>query len=782
MNKVVNKSTKQQRALSVAICGAILTLSGQALAQQSGGGYMLEEVLVTAQKRSQSLTDVPISIASMGAEKIEQAAIRELREMADYIPNVEIGGGSGGDGVVTIRGVGSSSRNIGFDSRVGVYIDGVYLGQSPATNQDILDLERIEVLRGPQGNLFGKNAEAGAISLITKKPSEEFEAKVLFGTGNYDSKRARASLNLPLGEKVFTRLAVNVQKRDGYADNLGTGDKIGDQDGVSFRGQLRAFLTDSLEMNIALDSLHTDVNPYNSRFIGTQGGLIEPKSQPFEAQNNILPTSERKIEGAAVTFDWALSNGFNTKSITAYRYTKFDRIGDLDAGYAWAGDLEFLFGINSETETHFDDEYSQFSQELQLISPSGEALEYVVGLYFYDQQAETDRASIGHHDPEHPFYASGLLPLPGDGFVINGTYGSVDTTSYAAYFSGTYELTDKLSLGFGGRYSVEKKEVDWTSDDGDNFPDIVGVGIPGLGSGVFGFPQATLVDSREKTHFNPEASLRYALTENMNVYYRYATGYKSGGYNLDFITQPAFDAGLEFDDETVGAHELGIKGDLFDRRVTFGAAIFQSDYDDYQVQSFVNNPDGLAVVAVLNNAAKVRSEGVELEVEALITEHLKLISSVGLIDVTFEDYPGGSQDEDGNPINLAGNTVGGSAAESFNFGLQYNLPIESLAAEASFRVDYLYTGEKYADTQNNNLEERVLDDGTVLDDYLYSDGTSMVNARIALTAMDDKWSVSLWGRNLTDENETGSFLTVFQSIGRRDSEPRTYGAEFSYSF
>lgn len=743
---------------------------------------VLEEVVVTAQKREQNVMDVPISIAAMGAESIEQTAIRELREIADYIPNVEISGGDGG--TITVRGVGSSSRHIGFDSRVGVYIDGVYMGQSPAANQDILDLERIEVLRGPQGTLFGKNAVAGAINLITKKPADEFAASVLVGAGNYDSRRVRGMVDIPLSDTVSTRFSVNTQSRDGFIDNIYTGDEISDQDGISGRAQLKAALSDNLEMNIALDYLNTDIKAYNGQHMATGAGLSIPNAVPFEALNDVVPKAERTIQGAALTFDWGLSNDFLVKSITAYRETEYDTSGDLDGGYDYANDLgiAFLFGITSETDTEFWDKYEQFTQEFQLISPADRRLQYVLGLYYYDQQGSTDRAAISHNDPDHPFYAGGVLPYPGDTFDTIRTTGTVDTTSYAAFVNGTYEITGSLTLGLGARYSVEEKEVDWISDVSDNSPDLLGVGIPGLGNGIFGFPQAHLEDDREDDYFAPEASLRYAFNDELNIYYRYSTGYKSGGYNVDFITQAAYDLGLEFDKETVASHEIGLKGDLFDRRLTFAMSVFQADYDDYQVQSFVPNPGGAAITAILRNAAEVRSRGFELEIEALLTDNLKLIASLGILDVNFEDFPGGGEDEDGNQVNLAGNTVGGSSADSFNLGLQYHLPIPSMSSEAVVRLDYLYRGEHYADTQNENEKERELADGAVLDNYYYLEDSHRLNGRIALNDSDGKWTVAIWGRNLTDENDYQHALTVFQSYARAETLPRTYGVELSYNF
>ena len=221
---------------------------------------------------------------------------------------------------------------------------------------------------------------------------------------------------------------------------------------------------------------------------------------------------------------------------------------------------------------------------------------------------------------------------------------------------------------------------------------------------------------------------------------------------------------------------------MFDRRVVFGMSVFSADYDDFQVQQFLEDPNGVAVVAVIRNAAEVRTQGLEIEVEALITEGWTLTAAAGLLDAEFLDFPGGATDENGIALNLKGNTVGGAPKNSFHLGTQYNLPLESLNAIALFRVDYAYTGEKFSDGNHKNEDVRILDTGVVLDDFLYSDNTSSLNARMGLMATDGRWSVSIWGRNLTDENDTLSSFSVFSSYGRSDRLPRTYGIDFNYNF
>lgn len=750
----------------------------------------LEEVVVTAQKRTESLTDVPISIAAVTAQSLEQTGMRQLSDVAEYVPNLEISGSNSYSTTITIRGVGSSSRNIGFDSRVGVYVDGVYTGQSPGSNQDILDLERVEVLRGPQGTLFGKNNVAGAINMITKKPGQEFGGKVRADFGNMNSQRITGLLDVPLGDNVFTKISLNSQKRDGYMKSLYTGKEGGEQDSLSARFQLLANLSDNLEMNLAVDYTDSeDKLNVQQRSIATEAGYLDPVPKKYTALNNVPNREDREIQAAALTFDWELDGGYIVKSITSYRETSHHYIGDLDSGVRWADaplppgfpplPISFAFGITSETELDYMEEYDQTTQEFQLLSPTDGNFTWVAGLYYYNQDAYSERDAVSHYDPENPIYASGALPWPGDITYTLQTHGSVETTSYAAYFNGNLLIGDDWTLGFGARYTDEDKDADYTMDPSDAAPDVLGVGV--TLNAAFRFPDDRLIDDRNDTHFSPEASIKYAINEEMNAYYRVATGFKSGGYNLDFITIDAWNAGPEFDKEEVISHEIGLKGEFYDRRLSLGVALFTATYDDYQVQQFLEATEGVAGAAVIGNASEVDTTGLELEMKAVITPNLMMDAAFGWLDAEYSDFPGGDKDENGDSVNLKGNRLPGSPEYSVNLGVQYYLPVEAIEAEALFRLDYAWSSDVFGAGNNSEEEERTLEDGSTID-YLYLEDRTSVNARIGLASTNDTWSVAIWGRNLTDEDEGFVGEDIFGSYGTRDRLPRTYGIEFGYQF
>jgi len=785
----------RMKALSLAIGAASLVETTLVNAEEAEL-FLLEEIVVTAQKREQNLVDVPISIAAMGERTIEQTGIRELQEIDEYIPNLQISKGSSSGSTITIRGVGSSSRNIGFDSRVGVYVDGVYMGQSPASNQDILDLARVEVLRGPQGTLFGKNTVAGAISLITKKPTEEFSGSLKADFGNMGSQRYSAVLNMPLSEKVLTKLSVNVQERDGYIKNIPTGDDLRAQDGTSYRLQVSAELSDNLEMNFSFDGLDSKRKLASSSSFATDAGLLEPAAAPFTSNFNFVPFEERELRGAALTFDWSLGNGYSIKSISAFRDTYNNSESDLDAGvpYLVLGGMPLngVFGLDQQTELAFEDEYKQKSQEFQLISPEGKALQYVAGLYLYDQEGNTNRNALSHHDASFPLYALGILPYPGQDSYTLKTSGSLETSSYAAFINGSYTVNERFTIGFGARYSEEKKEVDWTSNPTESASSLVAIPAGVLGpfeipagfltlNSIFGFANETLVDSRTDSHLSPELSFRYAISEEMNAYYRVSSGFKSGGYNVDFITAAQYALGLDFDKETVVSHELGLKGEMFNRRLSFGASIFSANYDDYQVQQFQESTDAVAGAAIIGNASEVDTTGLEIEMTALLTPNLKLTAALGILDAEFVSFDGGGTDVDGNPIDLAGVRLAGAPDKTFNLGMEYYKAVPTLGAEALFRIDYAYSGERYLDTNNQEERTRTLENGDEID-FLYLGDTTRLNARIGLYSSDDTWSFALWGRNLTDENDAANGLNIFGTYQRSETLPRTYGIEFGYRF
>lgn len=729
-----------ERALlvSTALCGALGAWTPAAA--QEGGAVSVEEIIVTAQRREQRLLDVPASVAAVSADAIRDLNIQQVSELSNHVPNLAIDSTTSLNSAVYIRGVGANSRNIGFDTRVGVYLDGVYLGQSPALNQELVDLERVEVLRGPQGALFGKNTVAGAINLISRRPSFAREGYVGLRVGAHDEIQATARYNLPLSDTLAAKLSVNRAERDGFTKNLYDGGTVGNRDVWSWRAQLRWEPTEDLLVDVSADGLVArEAGEYGNAFTNTFGtalsaGYANPRTVDLDHQNR----DERDVYGLAVEVAYDLASGPTFKSITAWRSTDFFSTNDLDYS-----PLDLLW-------VDFDDSYDQYTQEFQLVSSGEGPLGYVAGLYLYQQDSETARTGrVGSLGPALGVAPGTTLPTAGD----------LRTRNVALYGNAEYQFTEKLTVGAGFRWSWEEKVVDYAID---------GSGLPALGLATGRF-----ADSRVDRDFSPTVTLTYAFQPRLTGFLRYAKGYKSGGYNLDFVSAAIFPGDLEFDKETAASFEGGLKGELFDRRLNFSATAFETTFENYQVDQFQQLAGG-GVAIVIGNASEVRSRGVELEGEFRVTGGFTIDASLGLQEVEFTSFPGGGS----GGSDASGKRVPGAARVQGALGATYVQPLGD-----DFRLllhaDYSYRGSYYSDI--DNLDTIVVGGATVPFDRVPLQ--TYVNGRIALSQEAQGWEVALWGRNLFDEDNILIYGgDIFGTRTRRYTPPRTWGVELSARF
>ncbi|RLQ22507.1 TonB-dependent receptor [Seongchinamella sediminis] len=747
--KSIKCSSTTNFLLRAAISGALFSTAATASAQG-----MLEEVVVTAQKRSERLIEVPISITTLSSETLEQSGVKELKELGDLTPNLMISQSSDFSTNIVIRGVGANSRNIGFDSRVGVYLDGVYLGQSPAANQGLVDLAQVEVLRGPQGTLFGKNTVAGAINLTSVKPGDEFEGSVGVNVGNYNNLELKGSANIPLTDSTAVKVYGNKTTRDGYIKNVFNGDKVNERDVVSGRVHLRTDFDSGLEMNISADYLEQDRMGFNGEPLTDTFGAYRPAegADKYEISQQTL-LEDKELKGASLTFDYELDSGYLLKSITARRDSEITYDADPDYDSA-----EFLGVI-------YTDAYEQTTQEFQIISPDGSSFKYVAGLYYYTQDSTTDRDAIAGlgtilYPPlgiEVPIAAFGIDPT----MKVVDIDGAVDTESYAVFANGTYDLTDRITIGLGFRYGEETKDVDWSID--------------GSNSGAFRIATTRVKDSRSDTSFDPTASINYAVFEDSYIYARVSTGSKSGGYNLDFINVDQIEAGIEFDEETVTSYEVGYKGEFPEQSLRVGVALFYSEFEDYQVNQYVDLGGGRTALSI-TNAAEVITQGVEVDLTYQPTVNLQLTAALGLLDAEFDSFPGGGA-EGGD---ASGNKLPYAPELTASLGAQYYYPLPSIASSLLLRADYAYTDGYYI-TASNDDGHTLVDGSEVAFGKVDSYGT--VSARIGLVSDAETWEVSVWGRNLTDNDyQDYSFRDFFGTILAGYAMPRTYGIEAKYKF
>ncbi|MBL4802538.1 MAG: TonB-dependent receptor [Emcibacter sp.] len=794
--------------------------------------FIIEDIVVTATKRSERMKDVPISMSALGAAQLEQTGVRDLKSIAEYIPNLQISQSNDFRSTVTIRGVGAQSRNIGFDARVGVYVDGVYMGQSPSLNQELLDLERVEVLRGPQGTLFGKNTVAGAINLVSKKPNEEFSGQVTADFGNLNYREFKGMVNIPISDKIFSKFTIAKTDRDGYVKNITTGNDLIGIDTLAYRVQVRFQVSDQLEINASFDGLNSD----------TLILVGEPLTDTFNAspvqvapQERVVafiedPKDKRDVYGGHLDINYELDNGFTIKSITGYR--------DTDASYSNRTDYANRDIISIE----YADKYQQFTEELQFISADDQDFTYMVGLYYYDQTAETQRDVILGQDfvtdyfglfiPDAPFaqldaIRQALQFGPPGARVFNS--GTVNTKSYAAYFNGSYQITERLKIGVGLRYSIEDKDVNWTLDGRDSGHPVmvpsVFAGLPGIDGNPIGsdltvdaiagialYDPATatvltpftqlnglifdigstgsdplnptpLINDRQDKFFAPAVSLTYAVTDDVNIYAKYSSGYKSGGFNLDYINanELASNAGLEFEKETVDSFEIGFKGSFMDNRIKLNMAGFISNYDNYQVNQFVDLGGGRTSIRI-TNAAKVNTKGIEVEATWHATEDFTFNGSFGILDAVFDEFlEGGAGGSD-----VSGNRLPNATTFNAAFSAQYYHEIDALDANLLLRLDLTHRSGYYTTVNNDTVADfrstsPYYQVATTPFDYIES--ITMINARIGLISNEAGWELYLWGRNLTNQKKyVDDLRDFFGTIARYPNKPRTYGIEAVFNF
>ncbi len=732
----------------------------------------IEHIVVTAQKRVENIQDVAVSLTVLDTEQFEKNGYRQFADFGELIPNLQINNDNDAGSTLLLRGVGSASRNIGIDSRVGIYLDGVYLGQSIANNQDISNLERIEVLRGPQGTLFGKNNISGAVHLITKAPENEFSGRLTATLGSLNTRQINGSVNIPITDNLRAKVSLNQYTRDGYIRNEITNSLLNEQDSHSYRAILSGELSQTVDFKLSIDKLSSDRLSYDGQPITDTFGQVEVQESPERdvVSFNIDPTEDREVGGEILTVNWALNNNFTVKSITGHRFSENNFIEDFDFSTQEIATLDFF------------DEYEQFSQEFQFVSPEGK-FQYLIGSYFYYQEAKTNSqvnvfdgaltgiTGVARSDAE--FLASignpqgiGLVQDFQSGTLSNE--GSIDNENIALFFNSSYQVTDKFSIDFGLRYTYESIEVDWTVS---NIDAITGASvIPALG-----IANGRVDDRQTYNDLSPRLVLNYQINNNVNSYFSYSTGYKSGGYNVSFLTQDQFDAGIEFEEETVESFELGFKGSAFDHALVFRSALFIANYDDFQVNQFINLESGASTFA-LRNAAEVGTKGAEFEFTYSLA-NIEFTGSAALLDAEFDDFiNGGSQGQD-----LSGSSLPNIPDYTYNLGLNYFSYSSALNTDFTFSVDYNYRSSFNSDLENREFVNLANGNELPVGEV---DGYGIVNFSVEILPKETGLSLSLWVRNVADENATTqSGRRSF--FGTRRSffvEPRTAGATLSYEF
>ncbi|WP_027948844.1 TonB-dependent receptor [Haliea salexigens] len=764
---------------SATLFSTLATLPAAAIAQQ----LALEEVVVTAQKREESLQDTPISISALSRDALEKIRFMDITDLTGEIPNLQIRStaGDSNGATIAIRGTVTTNPNINFEPTVGIYLDGVFIAKNTGNLLDFVDLERIEVLRGPQGTLYGKNTIGGAINLVTQKPTGEFGLNAKFGVGRFDERFGKVTVNFPaigsIGEgpgQLSSKITYRKYQRDGWADNVfstispfaeaPSSRTFGEKDDEAVRLSLLWDINNQWSARYEYDRSEMDRTPPLMQLTRiTPNGLFDPEGflcspTPIQgacfsntqlhnyaeserlstASNNDGGREELKITGHALTleggsFEWGAMGDVSLRSITARRTT--DSLNLLDLDGTNVGITGFLRDID----------YEQLSQEFQLIG-STDRVNYVLGLFYFEEEAFVNNPGVNFGYFEQ-FGATINPVITQFGFDNDAlaVYGQVDWRPEG--------FDDRLKLTLGARTTKENKDFHKLRIES---------------SGIVSVPYTEVDDSYNDT--SPMVAISWDIDETRTVYAKVAKGFKSGAFNHAATTVSAFQQG--FDSETLWSYELGLKSRWLDQRLQVNAAAFYSDYDDIQVSNFLPDPNAGAV-SIVDNAGKARISGLELELAALLTENLELTVNYGYLDGEYTEYTVFDAAQGVNVDVKDDRVIPFLTEHSSSVALDYNRPIGSIGT-LGMRLAWSYIDDQpvYPD----NFES------TFIEAY------DMFSARVALSDIpagdQGRVSIALWAKNLTDEEYYvhGIDFGAFGFAANQFGDPRTFGVEVTYNY
>jgi len=822
---------------------ALAAAQAPAHAQEAGdeeSSRTLQTVTITATKREQTLQDVPVAVSVVDDSVIEKAEIVDLNDLQSIVPSLRIGQyQTSANTNFVIRGFGNGDNNAGIEPSVGVFIDGVYRSRSAAQIADLPNIQRVEVLRGPQSTLFGKNASAGVISVVTKKPEYEFGGTGEVSVGNFNLFRVAGDVTGPITDKIAYSLGANYNTRDGYAEDLNTGSKINDRDRWGVRGQLLIEPTEDLSFRIIGDYDKINeiccvaanvVNGPTGAAIMALGGMLDPENPfSYEVYNNF--DSSNKVENAGLSVQADYDMGFaGLTSITAYRTS--DLATNQDSDFTSAD----LLSRNANAT-----DISTFTQEIRLTSNGTGKLDWMVGAFYFDESVDIQNQITYGDDIRGyiDFLSSGLLTglepvvfgVPAGTFFQSGqglteAYGQ-DNTAFSLFGTVDYHLTDRLTATVGVNYTQDEKDAYGNVVSTDTFsavdltpltpyisqatlgglllqagvdptnPAAVGA-FAGAYPSVFAqmqavaagatptlqtlqffpqfvnFPNAVESGSTNDSDTTYTLRLAYDLTDNLNLYGSYATGFKASSWNLSRDSRPTpagyaglVTGGLSTPNLTTGTRfagpeeaevfEVGLKGAF--STFAFNLALFDQTIKGFQSNVFTGTGFALA------NAGEQSTQGVEVDATWNATNNLTLGFAGTFLDPKYDSFPNSTVGD------ISGTQPAGISEVSTSVSALYNFTFEGL--DAFIRGDWQYEGPtKYRDEPYIN------------DLIGYEREYNLFNASLGFTS-EGGIGVTFWGRNIFDEQYVMSaFPAVAQSgsISGYPSQPATYGVTVRKSF
>lgn len=766
--------------------GCLLALAGYLLpslgvAQTENQAGVLEEIVVKATKREQSAQDIAITVNAFSGEELRKLGIFQTKEVVAQVPNMQLNNGIGLN-AFNIRGIGSNDFQTNIDSPVAVHVDEVYLSKTFMNKLVSFDLASVEIAKGPQGTLNGRNTTGGTVSFYTNKPTKELEAGVLLTAGNYDTRRLEGFISGPLGDSVQGRLSViDVDQGEGFYNNLTIGGTEGRDDYSALRGQLNWDLTDQTS---ALLSLHTgrdtgSVPPYDVTGVYTpesyalidpaggvggaiggaasgtlvrcepyndgsvtgataaclrgHDGLFAGDADPFTSLGHDYHNVDHESYGGSLRFEHEYA-GLTFTSLSAYEYYERDQeeVGDNSAIYT--GTWIFWYS-----------EIEQFTQEFRLNSNGDGPLNYVAGLFYEKDELYT-----------RDYLTLGFLETPGLGGFDTDFDQNVE--AIALFGNANYDLTDEVTLTLGLRYSQEETDI----QGGTCFAAGIDRGQKDERPTSGCLAQLTSSENiiggnkRDDSNTSYVASLDWApvALEDTMIYGSISSGFRSGGFNADLATEPGQFNSLS--PEEITAYELGFKSTFNKNTMRLEAALFYYDFED----GFINVDNPQSPVPYTINAAGLKVTGLDVLFQWLITDNWRLDAGLGLLDAEI------SSDKISDGESIDGNRPVNSPESSFNAALSYGKNLgNSLEFEANINFDW--RSEQYFETNNKPVDRQ--------------DAYGLANAYVGINS--GRWQVGLWGKNITDEEYKVyvNDLPVFGWSLANYGDPRTYGITIGYS-
>ncbi|HCL3568489.1 TonB-dependent receptor [Pseudomonas aeruginosa] len=731
----------------------------------------LGKVTVTARRREEDSQKVPTPITVLGGETLEAQRISRVQDLQQVLPSVNVAYIHARQSSVAVRGIGNNPASDGLEGSAGIYLDNVYLGRPGMAVFDLLDIEQLELLRGPQGTLFGKNTTAGVLNISTRAPTFTTERTVEVSGGQDGYFQGRGTVSGPLGETLAGRLSAYRTRDDGYIKNIHDDNYLNGGERQGARGQLLFEPNEDFSLRWIADYNEEDSSNGSMVVYGAaerfwQRAALVGASPLRDAQRRKVNINGRQHVsvhqgGSSLEANWNLAGGYRLTSISAYRYWHFTPANDEQ------------LNVSAINDTGVEVHDRQFSQEIRLASPTGGAFDYVVGAYAF-------RQNLGNKTFTSYGPLADLYLLGANLGALNDTYskanGKIETDSFALFAQGTWHLSERLDFTAGLRGTYEEKNAKV-----ERFAPLCGAAVGGVGAAVRN-GQLGAYDSGDLSQYNfaPSAllSLSYQFSDDLLGYASLSHGEKSGGVNLAVGSAPSAGAdSLLVGPERANDAELGLKSTLFDRRLLLNANLFWTGIHGYQATTLYQAPGSTQLVQVLANAGSVRSRGLEFEATALPLRGLTLNFNGSYNDVTYLSFkdapcPAEVSTRPGAPssCDLSGQRVVGASKW-----------IANLNGEYQWRLDDRFQPYVSASYAYRSAAEGTLDNS----DLSKIDGYALVNLAAGLRSDlgDGQLDTSVWLKNAFDKDYyLSAFASINGSYTASVGQPRTLGVSLRYDF